>query len=43
MRYEQLLKNNPEILARVPQHYIATFLGITPVSLSRIRSRKQKI
>lgn len=41
-RYEQLLKDNPEILARVPQHYIATFLGMTPVSLSRIRSRKRK-
>jgi CRP-like cAMP-binding protein len=41
-RYEQLLKDNPEILARVPQHYIATFLGITPVSLSRIRNRKKK-
>ena len=41
-RYEQLLKENPEILARVPQHYIATFLGITPVSLSRIRSRKPR-
>jgi CRP-like cAMP-binding protein len=41
-RYNQLLKDNPEILARVPQHYIATYLGITPVSLSRIRSRKEK-
>ncbi len=41
-RYELLLKNNPEILRRVPQHYIATFLGITPVSLSRIRNRKTK-
>jgi CRP-like cAMP-binding protein len=40
-RYEQLLKENPQIVARVPQHYIATFLGITPVSLSRIRSRKK--
>lgn len=39
-RYEQLLKDNPEILLRVPQHYIATYLGITPVSLSRIRKRK---
>jgi CRP-like cAMP-binding protein len=41
-RYDHLLKDNPEILARVPQHYIATYLGITPVSLSRIRSRKKK-
>lgn len=39
-RYLDLLKNNPEVLQRVPQHYIASFLGITPVSLSRIRNRK---
>jgi CRP-like cAMP-binding protein len=39
-RYIALLKNNPEILLRVPQHYIASFLGITPVSLSRIRNRR---
>ncbi len=39
-RYEDLVKNHPEIIKRVPQHYIATFLGITPISLSRIRNRK---
>lgn len=39
-RYNELVKNNPEILQRVPQHYIASYLGITPVSLSRIRKRK---
>lgn len=39
-RYEQLIKEYPEIILRVPQHYIATFLGMTPVSLSRIRNRK---
>lgn len=39
-RYEDLIKNHPEIIRRVPQHYIASFLGITPISLSRIRSRK---
>lgn len=38
-RYKELLKEHPEILKRVPQHYIASFLGITPVSLSRIRNR----
>jgi CRP-like cAMP-binding protein len=42
-RYIDLMKNNPEILLRVPQHYIATYLGITPVSLSRIRNRVTKI
>ena len=40
-RYKELLKENPQILKRVPQHYIASYLGITPVSLSRIRNRKE--
>lgn len=38
-RYEELLKQNPEAVRRIPQHYIASYLGITPVSLSRIRKR----
>ena len=39
-RYHALLASgDPRILARVPQHYIANFLGVTPVSLSRIRNR----
>lgn len=39
-RYHDLLRNHPEILQRVPLHYIASYLGITPVSLSRIRNRR---
>ena len=39
-RYDDLLKNQPEIIKRIPQHYIASFLGVTPVSLSRIRNKK---
>lgn len=39
-RYHDLLENSPEILERIPQHYIASFLGITSVSLSRIRNRR---
>ncbi|MFT3704324.1 MAG: Crp/Fnr family transcriptional regulator [Agriterribacter sp.] len=39
-RYRALLSQHPEIIQRVPQHYIASFLGITSVSLSRIRNRK---
>lgn len=39
-RYHELLINDPEILQRVPQHYIASYLGITPISLSRIRNKK---
>lgn len=39
-RYDDLLKNQLEIVKRIPQHYIASFLGVTPVSLSRIRNKK---
>lgn len=38
-RYEKLITNDPDLFNRVPQHIIASFLGITPVSLSRIRKR----
>lgn len=39
-RYVALLESNrKKILDRIPQHYIANYLGITPVSLSRIRNR----
>ena len=39
--YEKLLEEHPDIVRRIPQHYIASWLGITPVSLSRIRNRRQ--
>jgi len=39
-RYEELIKTHPEIIRRIPQHYIASYLGITSVSLSRIRNRR---
>ncbi|ULQ57691.1 Crp/Fnr family transcriptional regulator [Flavihumibacter rivuli] len=38
-RYRKFAEQHPEILLRVPQHIIASYLGITPVSLSRIRAR----
>ena len=41
-RYIKLVEENPGITLRVPHYYIATYLGITPVSLSRIRSRLAK-
>lgn len=41
-RYAELLKNNPAIANRVPQYYIASFLGIAPQSLSRIRNNYKK-
>ncbi|MEE6188003.1 hypothetical protein PIECOFPK_01880 [Mycovorax composti] len=39
-RYEELITRHPHIVQRVPQHYIASYLGITSVSLSRIRNRR---
>jgi CRP-like cAMP-binding protein len=42
-RYKNLLQENPELVSRLPQQYIASYLGITPVSLSRIRARLKKI
>lgn len=37
IRYKKLMQNSPEILQRIPLIYIASYLGITPESLSRIR------
>ena len=39
-RYEKLLKTSPQIVQRVPLTYIASFLGITLETLSRIRSQR---
>lgn len=38
-RYLNLLEKRPDLLQRVPQHQLASCLGITPQSLSRLRSR----
>lgn len=38
-RYKNLLSERPDLLQRLPQHIIASYLGITPESLSRIRKR----
>jgi CRP-like cAMP-binding protein len=38
-RYQEFIDKYPEIEQRVPNHQIASFLGITPQSLSRIRSQ----
>ena len=37
--YLEIMKNNPEWLQQVPQYHIASYLGITPETLSRIRKR----
>jgi len=38
-RYLNLLQNRPDLIQRVPQHQLASFLGIKPQSLSRLRAR----
>jgi CRP-like cAMP-binding protein len=38
-RYEKMLKNEPELLLRIPLKYLASYLGIAPQSLSRIRKK----
>ncbi len=38
-RYMDLQENRPDLLSRVPQYQIASYIGIKPESLSRIRKR----
>ena len=38
-RYLNLLQNRPDLIQRVPQHQLASYLGIKPQSLSRLRAR----
>ena len=38
-RYRFLLKNRPGLIDRVPQYQLASYLGMTPESLSRIKKR----
>ena len=38
-RYYKLMREKPELISRVPQYYIASYLGITPQSLSRIKTQ----
>ncbi|KTD84128.1 Crp/Fnr family transcriptional regulator [Paenibacillus etheri] len=38
-RYKALLQKRPHLLTRVPQHQLASYLGMTPESLSRIKKR----
>ncbi len=40
-RYEKLLVNRPEVAMNVPVKHLASYLGIQPQSLSRIRAQKK--
>jgi CRP-like cAMP-binding protein len=41
-RYQNLVNERPHIIQRVPQHYIASYLGVSTVHLSRIKSKLAK-
>jgi CRP-like cAMP-binding protein len=41
-RYQNLIKKRPHLIQRVPQHYIASYLGVSTVHLSRIKSKLAK-
>ncbi len=38
-RYMEFLRQHPDLVQRIPQYYIAAYVGIKPQSLSRIRKR----
>ena len=38
-RYEKLIATYPQLVQRVPQYMVASYLGVTPESLSRIRAK----
>jgi len=41
-RYQEFVENHPQFIQRFPQHLIASFLGITKETLSRIRKQAIK-
>ena len=41
-RYETFLRTRPEVARRLPQYLIASYLGVTPEALSRVRARRAK-
>jgi CRP-like cAMP-binding protein len=40
-RYTSLIETYPQIVQRVPQHMIASYMGLTPETLSRVRKKMQ--
>lgn len=39
LRYENFVQKYPEVVQRIPQYHIASYVGVKPQSLSRIRKR----
>lgn len=42
-RFESFMKRYPGLIHRIPQHYIATYIGVRPQSLSRIKKRSASL
>lgn len=40
--YQELEENHPDLVKRLPQYHISSYLGVTPVFLSKILSKKSK-
>lgn len=40
--YEDLIKEHPELIQRLPQYHISSYLGVTPVFLSKILAKRNK-
>ncbi len=40
--YEELLTNDPDLVQRLPQYHISSYLGVTPVFLSKIIAKRAK-
>jgi hypothetical protein len=40
--YEELLENDPDLVQRLPQYHISSYLGVTPVFLSKIIAKKAR-
>ena len=41
-RYAKFVNDRPELVARLPQHVVASYIGVTPETLSRIRGRSKQ-
>jgi hypothetical protein len=41
-RYNNLIAENPQIIDQIPLQYIASFIGVKPETLSRIRKKSNE-